>query len=36
MLKIYYLCSEISPFSETYQLSKFSKEFSMIINENKV
>ena len=35
MLKIYYLCSEISPFSETYQLSKFSKEFSMIVNENK-
>ena len=35
MLKIYFLSSEIAPFSETYSLSTFSKEFSIILNNNK-
>ena len=34
-LKIYYLSSEISPFSNTYQLSKFSKELNSFLNESK-
>ena len=34
-LKIYYLSSEISPFSNTYQLSKFSKELNSLLNESK-
>ena len=32
--KILFLTSEISPFSETYQLSEFSKKFSSFINDN--
>tara|TARA_Y100001970_G_scaffold281422_1_gene392168 strand:- start:29926 stop:30741 length:816 start_codon:yes stop_codon:yes gene_type:complete len=35
MLKIYYLSSEIKPFSEAGQLGSFSKEFSSILKENK-
>ena len=31
--KILFLTSEISPFSETYQLSEFSKKFSTLIND---
>ena len=34
-LKIYYLSSEISPFSNTYQLAKFSKELNSLLNESK-
>jgi len=32
--KILFLTSEISPFSETYQLASFSKKFSTLINES--
>ena len=32
-LKIYYLSSEIHPFSNTYSLSKFSKLFGTYLNE---
>ena len=35
MLKIYFLSSEILPFSTTYSLSSFSKEFSITLNKNK-
>ena len=35
MLKLYYLSSEIKPFSETGQLGSFSKEFPSILKENK-
>lgn len=35
MLKLYYLSSEIKPFSDTGQLASFSKEFSSILKENK-
>ena len=34
-LKIYYLASEIEPFSSTYPLAKFSKEFNSLLNESK-
>ena len=34
MLKIYYLSSEIKPFSETGQLASFSKEFSSTLKNN--
>ena len=34
-LKIYYLSSEIEPFSKSYSLSTFSKEFSSIVNSEK-
>ena len=34
-LKIYYLSTEIDPFSKTDSLASFSKEFSTIINSNK-
>ena len=34
-LKIYYLSSEIEPFSNTYSLSKFSKQFSSLLNNFK-
>ena len=34
-LKIYYLSSEIDPFSNTYSLAKFSKEFNSFLNEFK-
>ena len=34
-LKIYYLSSEIHPFSNTYSLSKFSKLFGSYLNEQK-
>tara|TARA_Y100000814_G_scaffold167451_1_gene122330 strand:+ start:2126 stop:2968 length:843 start_codon:yes stop_codon:yes gene_type:complete len=34
-LKIYYLSSEIAPFSNTYSLSTFSKEFNSLLNESK-
>ena len=34
-LKIYYLSSEIEPFSKLYSLSTFSKEFSSIVNNEK-
>ncbi|MBD23604.1 MAG: hypothetical protein CMG46_01155 [Candidatus Marinimicrobia bacterium] len=34
-LKIYFLSSEIFPFSNTYSLSKFSRDFSTYIHENK-
>ena len=34
-LKIYYLSSEIEPFSNTYSLSTFSKQFNTILNEYK-
>ena len=33
--KIYYLSSEIAPFSNTYSLSTFSKEFNSLLNESK-
>jgi len=32
--KILFLTSEISPFSETYQLAEFSKRFSNLVNDN--
>ena len=32
--KILFLTSEISPFSETYQLAEFSKKFSTLVNES--
>ena len=35
MLKIYYLSSEIAPFSSVNSVSTFSKEFSTILNEYK-
>jgi len=35
MLKIYYLSSEIKPFSETGQLASFSKEFTSTLKNNK-
>jgi len=35
MLKVYFLSSEIAPFSETYSLSKFSREFSITLNNDK-
>ena len=35
MLKIYYLSSEIKPFSEVNQLASFSKEFSSTLKNNK-
>jgi len=34
-LKIYYLASEIEPFSSTYSLAKFSKELNSLLNESK-
>ena len=34
-LKIYFLSSEIHPFSNTYSLSKFSNQFNSYIHENK-
>ena len=34
-LRIYYLSSEIEPFSNTYSLARFSKQFSSILNNNK-
>ena len=34
-LKIYYLSSEVYPYSETSHLSKFSKEFSIFLNDKK-
>ena len=34
-LKIYYLSSEVFPYSETSNLSKFSREFSIFLNDNK-
>ena len=34
-LKIYYLSSEVSPYSETSGLSKFSREFSIFLNDSK-
>ena len=34
-LKIYYLSSEIDPFSNTYSLAKFSKELNSFLNEFK-
>ena len=34
-LKIYYLSSEIHPFSNTYSLSKFSKQFGTYLNDQK-
>ena len=34
-LKIYFLSSEIYPFSNTYSLSKFSNQFNSYIHENK-
>ena len=35
MLKIYYISTEINPFSSVYSLGSFSKEFSVTIKENK-
>ena len=35
MLKIYYLASEINPFSGTNTIGSFSKEFSSILKQNK-
>ena len=35
MLKIYFLSTEIMPFSKTYNLSSFSKELSMMLNNDK-
>ena len=35
MLKIYYLSSEIKPFSDTGQLASFSKEFSSTLKNYK-
>ena len=35
MLKIYYLCSEINPFSAASSIGSFSKEFSTILKNNK-
>ena len=34
-MKIYYLSSEVSPYSETSGLSKFSREFSIFLNDSK-
>ena len=34
-LKIYYLSSEIDPFSNTYSLATFSKQFNTILNDYK-
>ena len=34
-LKIFYLSSEIYPFSETYPLARFSNQFSSYLNEFK-
>ena len=35
MLKIYFLSTEIMPFSKTYSLSSFSKELSILLNNDK-
>ena len=35
MLKIYYLSSEINPFSDSTSLSSFSKEFSITLQNDK-
>ena len=35
MLKIYFISSEINPFSSVTTLATFSKEFSVILKENK-
>ena len=35
MLKIYFLSTEIMPFSKTYSLSSFSKELSIMLNNDK-